>query len=283
MWGVNFSVVKFALADIPPMAFVGLRFLIASATMLSLAHVAGHSLRFKRRDLPYLIGIGLLGNTAYQLFFVFGISYTTAENASLILAATPAFVALVGTLMGVERVEPVGWLGIVLSLLGVFLIISGSDRFAEFPFGGPSLLGDILVLTATLCWALYTLLVRPMTHRYSSVSVTAFTTVIGTIPLVVLGIPSMNAVPWGEIRISSWVALGFSGIFAIGVAYLFWNYGVSKLGSARTSLHYNLSLPAALFTAWLWLNETLTPMQWLGTILAMGGVVLARRFTHHQE
>jgi drug/metabolite transporter (DMT)-like permease len=82
---------------------------------------------------------------------------------------------------------------------------------------------------------------------------------------------------------TAWAALVFSGIFAIGVAYIFWNYGVKQLGSARTSIYSNLSLPAALLTAWLWLQETLTPMQWWGTFLAMGGVIIARRFTHQQK
>lgn len=251
--------------------------------MLAFALAFGHSLKFQRRHLPYLIGLGLLGNTAYQLIFVFGISFTTAENSSLILATVPVWVALIGTAVGVERVESVGWLGICLSLVGIFLIISGSDRLASFPFGGSSLRGDVLILASTLCWSLYTLLVRPMTRCYSSVSVTAFTTAVGTIPLVLAGIPAVVDLPWTNVRTTAWIALVCSGIFAIGIAYLFWNYGVSKLGSARTSIYSNLSLPAALLTAWLWLQETLTPMQWCGTILAMGGVILARRFTHHQK
>jgi drug/metabolite transporter (DMT)-like permease len=88
---------------------------------------------------------------------------------------------------------------------------------------------------------------------------------------------------WTQIRTSAWIALFVSGIVAIGIAYFFWNYGVSKLGSTRTSIYSNLSLPAALLTAWLWLQETLTPLQWWGTVLAMAGVILARRFTHHQR
>lgn len=283
LWGVNFSVVKFALAEIPPAAFVGLRFLIASATMVTLAVVFGQPLRFERRHLPHLIGLGLLGNTAYQLFFVFGIASTTAENSSLILATGPAWVALIGTAGGVERVERAGWVGIALSLLGIFLIIGGSDRLADFPFGGSSLKGDAMILAGTLCWCLYTLLIRPLTRLYSSVTVTAVTTVFGTIPLFLFGIPTVTRLDWTGIRATAWMALIFSGIFAIGVAYLFWNYGVKKLGSARTSIYSNLSLPAALLTAWLWLQETLTPVQWFGTILALGGVVLARRFTHHQK
>jgi drug/metabolite transporter (DMT)-like permease len=283
LWGVNFSVVKFALAEIPPVVFMGLRFLVASAAMLALTLAAGYRIDFEPRHIPHLIGLGLVGNTAYQLLFVFAISLTTAENSALILATAPAWVALVGTALGMERVEKVGWLGIGLSLAGIALIIGGSDRLAEFPFGGSSLRGDLLMLAGTLCWALYTLLVRPMTRRYSSVSVTSVSTAIGTIPLVLVGIPAMADLDWSAVSTVAWTAMALSGVFAIGLAYFFWNYGVAQLGSARTSIYSNLSLPAALATAWMWLGETLTPMQAAGTLLALGGVVLARRFTRPQR
>ena len=279
-WGVNFSVVKFALAEISPLPFNGLRFIVAAGSMVFLARLTGHRLSFQRHHLGYLIGLGLLSNTAYQLFFVFGIARTTAANSSLILATVPAWVALIGTIAGVERVEPKGWLGVALSLAGIVLIILGGNSQAEFQFGGPSLLGNILVLMAMLCWSTYTLLVRPMMRHYSSVVVTTIPTVIGAIPLVLIAIPSFVTLNWGEVPLIAWGALVFSGIFSITLAYFFWNFGVSRLGSARTSLYSNLTPPVALFVAWLLLGETLTPQQWGGAVLAFGGVILARRFAY---
>lgn len=278
-WGVNFSVVKFALAELPPLPFNGLRFVVASATMFVLARATGHQFSFRRQHLFYLIGLGLLGNTAYQLLFIFGISFTTANNASLILATVPVWVALLGTLAGVEKVEPRGWLGVLLSLGGIILIIFGSNRSAQFEFGGATLLGDALILLATLCWSTYTLLTRPMMRHYSSASVTSFSTLMGTIPLFLISLPSILQTDWPQVSGTALAALVFSGIFGIALAYFFWNFGVSRLGSARTSLYSNLTPPIALLTAWLWLGETLTVQQWFGALLALAGVVLARRFT----
>ena len=278
-WGVNFSVVKFALVEMPPLAFNGLRFIIASSTVFLFARATGHSFNFKSRHLLYLTLLGLLGNSAYQLFFVLGIARTTADNGALILATVPVWVALMGTAAGVERVQVGGWAGVLLSLAGIVLIILGGDAEAEFSFGGASLQGDVLILMATLCWSGYTLLIRPMMRHYSSTSITSFNTLVGTIPLIVIALPSLLDHTWSEVSVGAWAALAFSGIFGIALAYIFWNYGVSRLGSARTSLYSNLTPPIALFTAWLWLGETLTLQQWFGTILALGGVVLARRFT----
>jgi len=278
-WGTNFAVVKFALAEMPPLVFNSLRFLFASGLMVILAHLTGRSLKFQRRHLLYLIGLGLLGNTAYQLLFIFGIANTTADNSALILATVPVWVALFGTLFGMERVSGQGWAGVGISLAGIILIVLGGDRSAHLQFGGASLRGDILILLGTLCWSLYTLAIRPMLRHYSSTSLTTFSTLIGTIPLVLIAIPAMANFAWGEVSSTAWLALILSGSFGISLAYFFWNHGVSKLGSARTSLYSNLTPPIALLVAWLWLGETLTGLQWWGALLALAGVVLARRYT----
>jgi drug/metabolite transporter (DMT)-like permease len=279
-WGINFIFVKFGLANLSPLVFNGLRFVLAAGTMLILAWATGHSLKIQRGDMPYLIGLGLVGHTAYQLFFIFGIANTTADNSSLILATVPAWVALFGTIVRVERVARLGWLGIALSLAGIVLIIVGSDRQIEFQFGGASLRGDLLILMATLCWSTYTLSVRPLMRRYSSVAITGLTTSIGAIPLFLLGAPFMLTFDWSGVHLRGWSGLVVSGLFGITLAYFFWNYGVSRLGSARTSLFSNLVPPVALLTAWLLLGETLTLLQLGGGLLALIGVVLARRYTY---
>lgn len=278
-WGVNFSVVKFALADIPPLIFNGFRFMVASATMLILGRMFGYRFNFQRRHWLYLVGLGVLGNTAYQLLFILGIARTTADNSSLLLATVPAWVALFGTLLGVERVAGRGWLGVALSMTGILLIVLGSDRQAELRFGGATLTGDMLVFLATLCWSSYTLAMRPLTRHYSSVVITGASTAIGTIPLLLIPIPGMMTFAWETVPLTAWAALVFSGVFGIALAYLFWNNGVSKLGSARTSLYSNLTPAVALITAWLWLGETLSLLQWGGALLTLSGVALARRYT----
>ena len=279
-WSINFSLVKFALVELSPLAFNGLRMLLAAGLMLILVPMFGYSLKFQRHHLGQLIVLGLLGNTAYQLCFIFGIARTSADNAALILATVPAWVALIGTIAGTEKVTAGGWLGVVLSLVGIGLIILGGQRQAQLHFGGATMLGDGLILGATLCWSLYTLVSRRMLRDYSIIAVTSFSTVVGVIPLLLLSIPPLVQLEWSTISMTAWGALIFSGVFGITLAYFFWNYGVSRLGSARTSLYSYLTPPLALLIAWLLLGETLTLIQIGGGLLALGGVALARRYTY---
>lgn len=279
VWGANFSVVKFALAEIPPLAFNSVRFTAVVIAVGVIARAAGYRWRIARRHLPGLIALGLLGNALYQLLFIYGAAVTTADNAALILSTVPVWVALVGSLAGLERVAAVGWLGVLLSFSGIVLIITGSDRGADFEFGGPTLAGDLLVLLATFCWSAYTLLVRlPMRH-YRSMTVTGFCIVTGAVPLILAGLPELAALDPARISLGAWAAAVFSGFFSIGAAYFAWTYAISKQGSARTSLYSNLVPVVGLLTAWLWLGETLTPRQGWGAALAVAGVVLARGYT----
>lgn len=279
-WGINFILVKMALAVLPPLAFNAMRLLLASSLMLLLAPLLGYSFRFQRRHWLHLIGLGLAGSTAYQLFFIFGADHTSADNASLILATVPAWVALAGTILGTERITGGGWVGVGLSLCGIALIVLGSNRHAVLQFGGATLFGDFLILGATLSWSVYTLASRPILRHYSPIAVTCFANAVGNLPVALLGLPDLIRLDWSALSLNAWLAVIFSGVFSITLAYFFWNYGVARLGSARTSLYSNLVPPVTLLAAWLWLGETLTWTQALGGVLALAGVALARRFTY---
>lgn len=277
IWGVNFSVVKFALATIPPLAFNGLRFFVAAVILLLLARVTGTRLAFERRHLPWLVALGLLGNAIYQCLFIYGAAATSADNAALILATVPAWVVVLGAISGLDRVSGRGWAGAGLALSGIVVIVLGADHEATFAFGGASLKGDALVLLGTLCWASYTLLARLAVERYPPLAVTTFCTVVGALPLVAVGLPQLRTLELEAVPVAAWASTVFSGAFAIALAYVLWNRSVAHLGSARTALASNLTPVFAFLTAWLWLGETLTVQQGFGALLVVAGVALTRR------
>src|SRR5215217_2106839 len=148
IWGVNFSVVKFATGVMRPMAFTGLRVMLAAAVLLIFALLRKHKLP-SRRDIVSLMALGMLGNGVYQIFFVEGLSRTRVGNAALVVAATPALIAIASRIRGVDRVNRRTLGGIALSLVGVSIVILGSAHSAN---GTPTFLGTMLVFCGTLCW-----------------------------------------------------------------------------------------------------------------------------------
>src|SRR5215211_2575025 len=85
VWGVNFAVVKHALASIQPLAFNALRFVIASVLVWGVLRARGELSFPDRRDVPRVVALGVLGNVLYQMCFILGLDRTAAGHASLIL------------------------------------------------------------------------------------------------------------------------------------------------------------------------------------------------------
>ena len=124
IWGANFAVVKYALDQIPPLAFTALRFAIASAILVPVVRAREGSLAVPRAGAWRYVWLGLVGNTIYQLLFIIGLSKTTAANTALLIATTPVLVALIGALTGVERVARRVAVGIALAFAGITIVIA---------------------------------------------------------------------------------------------------------------------------------------------------------------
>jgi phosphoglycolate phosphatase len=251
IWGANFTVVKYGTHVLAPLAFNGVRVALA-ALALSLIALLRRGPWPSARELGTLLAIGMIGNGLYQVLFVEGIARTRASDAALVISAGPAFVALIGWLAGTERVSPRAWVGIALSIVGIALVVLGGTSAAP---GQSTLLGNGLVLAGSLCWALFSVLLKPFTHRVDGVQLSAATMVGGAIALLTVASPSVAGANWRAVGPSAWGAIVYSGIAGLVIAYLFWYRGVRVLGPTRTAMYVNLQPIFALLIAWAVLGE----------------------------
>lgn len=273
IWGVNYSVVKYGVGQIPPLAYNGLRVAVAAAALLVVAAVAVREPWPGRRDALRLLGLGVLGNCVYQIFFIEGIERTGAGTASLILAASPAVIALMGRVRGSERVTRRGAGGIALSIAGVGLVMFGTGTAA----GQGSLAGDVLLFVGCVAWALFTVLLAPYTQRVHGVQLSALTMVGGAVPMALVAAPELSRIAWGAVTPGAWGAVAYSSLAALVVAYLIWYRGVRVIGPTRTALFGNLQPFIALLVAWLWFGEVPTAVQGVGAVAITAGILLTRR------
>jgi drug/metabolite transporter (DMT)-like permease len=272
IWGVNYTVVKYGTGVMDPLAYNGARVALAAVVFGWIAwRRAGPSV--SRRDMWILLGLGVLGNGVYQLLFVVGVAHTRAGSAAIVLASAPVFIALLGRFLGIERVGLRGYGGVLLSILGIALVIMGG---AARPTGDSTLYGNLIVLAGAFCWALFTVLLEPFTHRVSLVDISALTLIGGAIPLVAFSAPAMLATPWANVRPLTWAAIAYSGIGSLVIAYLFWYRGVRLIGPTRTAIYSNLQPVIALLVSWALLSEVPTAWQGVGAATIIAGVILTR-------
>jgi drug/metabolite transporter (DMT)-like permease len=181
-------------------------------------------------------------------------------------------VAVLAGALGLERITPRMWLGIGLGTVGVVLVIAtrgiGFDR--------DTFIGDLITVAAVLCWAGYTLGLRRVATGVSSLRVTTITTLTGTPGLLLAGLPGVIRLDWRAVGLEAWLAVAYSSVLSLVVAYLLWNRSVKAIGGARTAIYMCITPLVAVLGAWILLGERPQPLQAVGAAFIITGVLLTR-------
>jgi len=273
IWGVNFSVVKVGLRAIDPLPFAALRVLLAAIVLVALAAATRGATLPPRRDIVALLGLGVIGNGLYQLLFIAGLLHTRAGIAALLIAAGPAWIAVMSRLMGRERLPARGWIGIGLQMIGVGCVVGsagGSDM------GSGALLGAALIAAGSATWATFTVLLQPYSVRVHPFQLSAITMVSGALVCLVVAVPGLLHTNWSGIGVGAWGALLYASIGSMVLAYLLYYHGIRVLGATRTAVYGNLQPLVALAVAALVLGERPTGWQLFGAAFIMAGLLMSR-------
>ncbi len=293
IWGTNYALIKTAFRELDPQAFNALRLVLASSVMVSasvivrrrwaarsdasaddlgvVASIFHTPAPVTRGDWIRLAWLGLVGHCLYQYLFVGGLAKTSVANGALLVSATPVVITLLSAISGKERIGALHWSGTLLSLVGIYVVVGRGAHVS-----GASLRGDLMLMGAVVCWALYTIGARPLMVRHSPVGVTALSMLFGTMIYVPVAASRLSRVPWGAVSALTWVKLVYSSLFAICVAYTIWYAAVRAIGSARTSVYSNLLPIVAMITAYLRLHEPIGPARITGAAAVLAGVALTR-------
>lgn len=272
IWGGNFTATKLAFTDISPLAFTAVRFALGSVLMwLVLARKEGWRMPPRSTWLP-LVALGVVGNTIYQLCFMTGLYRTTATNSSLILASMPTVVTVAAGMLGFEQITARQKWALAIATLGVLLVVASRGVTLD-----GDLLGDVLMLAAVLCWAGYTLGLRTLTGRMSTLALTTWTLITGTPGLILAGVPSVRRMDWHAVSARGWGGLAYATLLSLVVAYMLWNRGVKQIGPSRAAIFTTLTPLVATLTAIAVLGERPGLLHLAGGALIIAGVLVSRR------
>jgi drug/metabolite transporter (DMT)-like permease len=285
IWGVNYSVIKRAFAEIPPQPYNAVRMLIATAVFFAAMAWAASAARSGRKvsrvfytdakptasDKWRLFALGIVGQFLYQICFVGGVNGTSVSNSALIIGATPVVIAIASALLGRERITKLHWFGAATSAFGIYLVVGhGAD------FGGAHLTGDLLVMASVACWAVYSMGAASLIERHSPLYVTGMTFGIGAVPYFLFALPALSVINWHTVSAYVYVSVIMSALLALCLAYLIWYTAIQAIGVARTSLYSNLVPVAAMAVAAVWLGEPITSIKVVGATAVLTGLWLTR-------
>ncbi len=275
IWASTFVITKDALNDFTPFSFIFGRFSVI--LLLAFAVLTAQSFRrgframwhVDRADLPRFVAAGVSGYTLYQMGFTFGLDHTSPFSSSLLIAMVPLFTLVIASALG-ERYPLGAWLGVLIAVVGVVVFLL--DRQTA----GSTLLGNTLSAGAAIAFASYGLINRPLVRKYPPTTVSAYTTLIGTTPLILLSIGDVRAQEWSTLGAGHWLMLVYMGVFPIYLVYIGYNWVISQRGVTATSAGLVVPVVSGILSV-VFIGESFGLLKIGGALIVLLGLLLIQR------
>ncbi|MFX1560589.1 MAG: DMT family transporter [Promethearchaeota archaeon] len=264
LWSSSFVIIKFGLEDIPPLTFAGLRYTIASLTLLMLilaqpkmrSSFSGRS----RRWWGMLFLYGCIYITATQGTQFLGLFYLPAITFSLLLNLTPIIVLLSAIPMLGEKPTMMETVLVITGIFGVFLY------FYPLDFVGVSILGLIIGLISLLANSASALIGRAINRAKDTPSlvVTGVMMSIGSVFLMLFG---LTTEPISPLSFTSWFYILWLAVMNTALAFTLWNRAMRVLRAVDMALINSTMMPQIVILSFIFLAEYPEPIDWVGLIL----------------
>ena len=277
VWGTTFVWTKLLIINgLSPAQIFTLRFIIAYVLLTGFSMWRGRHkwLSDNWRDELTMMALGLTGGSMYFLTENESLRFTTATNTSLIVCSCPLFAMLIIALFyRSERFSARQVWGSIVALAGMAAVVLNGHFVLHL-----SPLGDTLAFSACLCWALYTLLMKPVMGRYPAMFITRkvfFYGILTILPYYIF-VPDM---PSWDVLMRPEVALNllFLGSVASMLCYLTWSWCMKGLGAVVCTNWVYVNPITTIIAAWLILDEQITVYFLIGSILIIMGMNLSSK------
>lgn len=268
IWGGMYVVVKVVVAVILPLELVWLRYLIAILTLLLIGFVTKQKWRIEKRFIWIIVAIGIIGNAISIVAQETGTMLSTAQMGAIITASTPAFMVIFARLILKESLNIKKGISVCLATIGVILIVGIGDINLSSTLGGVSL------VIAALTWALMSVLVKRIPSNYSQIVVTTYSILVALIvltPFVLPRLPELNMMQLTHPTI--WGGLLYLGVISTAGGFLLWNRGLQMLNASSGGIYFFFQPVVGTLLGWLLLDEKISFMFWIGSILILIGVL----------
>lgn len=271
LWGVNFLAIHASLAQFPPFFLVALRFLLIAIPTVILVPRPQVRLR-------WLVGYGLGFGVAQFTFLYWGMAAGMPTGlSSLVLQASAPFTLVLGALLLRERVRGRQWLGIAVAIAGMVLVgVSRAQAAAFWPF--------VLVLAGGLGWAFGNLASR-LAQPPNPLHLTLWMSVVVPVPMLLLSVvfegPTQIAAAFaGSFTASAapaWIGLAYTCVIATAVGSGIWTWLLARHPAGVVAPFSMLVPVVGLLTAAVVLGEVPTPLELVGGVVVVAGVLIGAR------
>jgi drug/metabolite transporter (DMT)-like permease len=268
-WAGNYVFGKYVVAEMTPLVITFSRWIMASVLLLGIAYY------FEKPDWktvfkawPMLTVMGVLGMIIYNMVLYSALNYTSSTNAALVNSLNPGMLVIFSAFILKEKISKIQGLGIIVSLTGVFVILTGGNLGKVFQQQYNR--GDLLMLAAITVWTIYSIIGKRLTNvpPITATAVSAFIAAILMAPFAIA-----QGISIGQLSALAVTGILYITIFPSVGSFVFWNISVREIGAGKAGIFINL-IP--VFTALIsgMLGNKVTAVQIFGGILVFIGVYM---------
>jgi drug/metabolite transporter (DMT)-like permease len=271
LWSSSFIALKLAFEVYDPMVVIFGRMFIASVFIL-LFLKPFRAISVRRGDIKFLLLMALCEPCLYFIFEAIALKHTSASQAGMITAMLPLIVAVTAWLVLKEQLTWPVLSGFLLAIAGVVLLTGTSEVTENAP---NPLFGNTMEFLAMVSATGYIILMKQLSRFYSSLFITAFQALVGSVfylPLLFLPTTELPT----RLEPVSFGAVVYLGLFVTFGAYGAYNFAVSKIPASRATAFINLIPVFTLIMGVLILGDQLSKMQYLAVIIVLAGVAVSQ-------
>lgn len=268
--GTAVGATRYVVGAVDPLTLGALRFGIGFLCLLPVALLQREAWP-ARTDWPRAVALGLLFFALFPVLFNASLLYTTAARAALALSTLPLLTMLTGAALDAEALTARKSAGVALAMGGVALALAAG--LADAPVGAWR--GDLLMVAAALCMALYSVWARPVIRRSGPVRFTLMAMGAGAACLTLLagiggGFTALPGFGWPQ-----WIATFYLGLFGSALIFFLWAFALGHTTPTRVAISVTVNPVTAALLGAVLLNE---PLRWnlaLGLVTVFSGIWLA--------
>lgn len=272
VWGIGPLFIRFASVTLGPADALVIRYALVAVLYASVLAMSG-AWRIERADWPRLLLVSLVGMLGYNLCSAFGFLWVPAGIGGLIIGTQPLLIVLCAVLLAGERMTAFAVIGLVTAFAGTALLfwrdLSAPGENAQL------LLGALLIFLCGVAWSVYVVCSRPLTQKYGTIRVSAWSILIATVPMLTLATPGTirTLTSMGQ---AEWAVMAYLVVLATFVSTMTWNYGASRLSATASGAFLYLVPVIAVLAGAIGFGEAVTLEILIGGFLIVLGVAIAQ-------
>lgn len=269
-WGVSFVATKAALAEVPPVTLIFLRFAIAAVVLLAIVRELP-----PRAAWPSLALMGFVGIFIHQMLQSYALTMTSATSTGWLIGVTPIWSALLSAVVLRERFGFWKVLGLAGGFAGALLVVTKGD-FSPSVLGRPSTTGDLLILISTVNWAVYSVLGHNTIRTLGPRRATSGAMLFGALMLAPVFVAQKGWRSIPSLTATGWSSLLFLALCCSALGYLFWYGALERLEVSRVAALLYAEPLVTFAAAALLLGERVSGIVIAGGILVLTSVLIAQ-------